>query len=92
MIAKRFPVSLDFMPHKDREEYRDCPESVDWDLVAPHEAQAQRNHDQTLNRLAERGGLSPSELVTVLEDREWRVMPLRDAVNRLKQLIGWVSK
>jgi hypothetical protein len=38
-------------------------------LVAPHEEQAQRNHDQTLQRLAERGGLSPAELLAVLQDR-----------------------
>jgi hypothetical protein len=35
--------------------YRDKPLTVPWDFLAPHEAQAQRNHSQTLKRLAERG-------------------------------------
>lgn len=47
---------------------------VPWNFVAPHEAQAQRNHSQTLNRLKDRGGLSPSELLAVLEDRDWKKM------------------
>lgn len=41
-------------------------------LIAPHEEQAQRNHGgQTLQRLAERGGLSAVEALAVLEDRRW---------------------
>lgn len=35
--------------------------SVPWSVMAPHESMAQRNHSQTLERLAERGGLSPAE-------------------------------
>ena len=51
-----------------------CPLTVPWALVAPHEAQAHRNHSQSLRRLAERGGLGPCELVAVLHDRPWRRM------------------
>ena len=43
-----------------------CPRSVPWSLVAPHARQAEHNHSQTLERLAQRGGLSPAELVAVL--------------------------
>ena len=51
-----------------------CPRTVPLALVAPHEAQAMRNHGgQTLARLAERGGLAPEELVCTLLDR-----PLQD--------------
>jgi len=48
-----------------------CPASVPWAMVAPHEAQAKRNHDQTLEELARRGGLSPRELLAVLNDWPW---------------------
>ena len=41
-------------------------------MIAPHEAQAMKNHSQTLTRLAERGGLSPSEAIFVLSDEQWR--------------------
>ncbi len=46
--------------------------SIPWWIIAPHEKQALRNHGgQTLERLAERGGLGPSEALAVLEDREF---------------------
>lgn len=38
------------------------PRDVRWELVEPWREQAMRNHGQTLERLAERGGLSPEEL------------------------------
>lgn len=52
---------------------------VPWALVAPHEAQARRNHYQPLERLAERGGLSWSEMLAVIEDRKWHAVPLEEA-------------
>ena len=50
-----------------------------WELFEPHEAQAQRNHYQSLTRLAERGGLSPAEALAVLEDRKFQDMDDKDA-------------
>ena len=50
---KDFPVLLqDHSP----------PESVPWALVEAARLQIERNHGQTLERLAERGGLSYREL------------------------------
>ena len=50
-------------------------DSIPWELIAPHEAQAQRNHGgQTLQRLAERGGLDAMEAVAVIEDTDYRNM------------------
>lgn len=40
-------------------------------MIAPHEAQALRNHGQTLERLAQRGGLGVSEALDILEGRPW---------------------
>lgn len=46
--------------------------SVAWDIVEPHRAQAAKNHGgQSLETLAQRGGLSLDELVAVLADRNW---------------------
>jgi hypothetical protein len=42
-----------------------------WALIAPHEAQARANHRQSLERLAQRGGLDPIEAYAVLTDRPW---------------------
>jgi len=60
--SRRFPI-------------QDGP-SILWSVIAPHEAQAQRNHRQSLERLAQRGGLGPIEAIAVVEGLTWR--ELRD--------------
>ena len=49
--------------------------SVPWLLVATHEAQAMANHGQSLERLAERGGLGPDELWCVVHNQPFRNRP-----------------
>lgn len=44
---------------------------VPFAMLAPHEAQAQRNHGQTLGRLAQRGGLDAAEALDILDGRRW---------------------
>ena len=44
---------------------------IPWELIEPHRQQAMENHGQTLERLAERGGLSFDEAAAVLENRRW---------------------
>lgn len=79
--------------------YRDVrskpyPRGVPWSFLVPHEAQAIENHDQTLERLAQRGGLVPQEMVAVLENRRWRGRTDErdsftddDALARIKELL-----
>lgn len=43
-------------------------ESIDWNLIEAHREQAMKNHGQTLERLAEQGGLRWNELLWVLLD------------------------
>jgi hypothetical protein len=57
-------------------------------MIAPHEEQAQRNHSQTLKRLAERMGLSACEAIAVLEDRRWTPMNNDEAVKKLAQMVA----
>ena len=45
--------------------------AIPWGLISPHEDQAQRNHRQTLDRLAQRGGLCPSEAVAIIAGNPW---------------------
>jgi hypothetical protein len=61
----------------------DCPEFVRWDAL--NEAWAHRNHSQTLERLAQRGGLDPTEIVANIEKRQWRAMRTEDAVEFIKR-------
>lgn len=57
---KMFPVLTDY---QERKAYPDVPRRVPWELVALHVQQILENHDgQTLERLAQRGGLSPIEI------------------------------
>ena len=48
-----------------------CPSRIPWDAIAPYEGQAQENHSQSLERLAERGGLDPIEAFFVMTGRSW---------------------
>ena len=45
--------------------------SVPWSAIADHARQADINHGQTLERLAERGGLSYAEFWFVVMDEDW---------------------
>jgi hypothetical protein len=54
-------------------------------MIAPHEEWAQRNHSQSLQRLAERGGLGWCEALAVLENRRWS----RDEAAQAKVLKLW---
>jgi len=63
--------------------------AIPWAALAPHEAQAQRNHGQSLERLAQRGGLDPAEAVAILEDRRWdrQPPPPAQSIARMLELV-----
>jgi hypothetical protein len=56
------------------------PVAVEFEIVERHAAQCQKNHMQSPQLLAERGGLAVDELAAVLGDRAWRPMPIQEAV------------
>lgn len=59
---KRFPV-IDHRYGRPKPGDQEEPvRSVPWSLVEPLRERCARIHDQTLERLAERGGLGPEEL------------------------------
>ena len=63
--------------------------SIPWALIAPHEKRAMDNHgQQTLKRLAERGGLSTCEACAVLENRPWHKMPNDGARHDLLEAVA----
>lgn len=59
--------------------------TIPWAMIAPHERQAQANHSQTLDRLRERGGLSPCEALAILENRPWKKMDMRHAAAEVRR-------
>jgi len=68
-----------------------CPRTVPWAFIEQYRDGCLRNHDQTPERLAQRGGLSPAEIVAVIypESRKqcW-LMTADTEVARLKDLLA----
>lgn len=69
MSERMFPVLLG---PREKRMAPDCLRAIPWSAIAPYEDQAKRNHNQTLDRLAERGGLSPLEICYVCCRTEWK--------------------
>lgn len=82
-MSRQFPI----MDEEDARRRVPLKWQVPWALLAPHERQALSNHGQTLERLAERGGLGPSEALAVIEGRRWRKMEVTEARAKLRALV-----
>jgi hypothetical protein len=67
------------------------PQTVPFWVVEAHEAQALRNHGQTVARLKEWQGLSWCELHAVLSDRLWQRMGESDAMVECVSMIRRVD-
>lgn len=71
-------------------------EYIPWDVLTPHEDRACRNHGQTLEELAARGGLAWSEIVCILLDKPWKYawdIPTDVARNAvLKYVAAWEAE
>ena len=44
--------------------------AVPWNVVQDHEARAMSNHSQTLDKLARRGGMNPTEMLKIIQDED----------------------
>lgn len=60
----------------------DCPRYIRMDAL--NQEWAQKNHDQTLKRLNERGGLSACEAAAIMQRRQWYRMAVEDAIAAIK--------
>ena len=61
--------------------------TIPWESIATHEAQALRNHGQSLEKLASRGGLSWCEALAVLRDSKFTAMPEEEAKEKVLALL-----
>jgi hypothetical protein len=86
-VAVLFPVRLTW---KQRRHFPGCPGTIPSEVIAPFEAQAWRNHDQSLQMLADRGGLHPVEAWAVMTGKDWigykNPCTMQEAVSFLKAL------
>ena len=69
-----FPVLWQSLTRDEEKLMKDlgCPHQIPWRLIEPGRDQALRNHDQTLEKLAQRGGLCPEEIYAVLHGKGLR--------------------
>lgn len=95
-MERRFPILGDhdeFNSVRGKEpEYGPDPlRSVPWDFLEPHAPQAIANHDQTLDKLASRGGLSPLEIYAVVNSLG--LIPfVRGRTMTNKQAMAWIKE
>ena len=101
MAERTFPVLWQGpRPYMNALADNDCPRSVPWDFVAEHAERCQLNHSQTPQRLAERHGLSPEEMLAVVKGHSLSFATALDywhdpalAVRMLKEAVAeWVSR
>ena len=72
----------------DRVEWKNVPYfAIPFEMLVPHEKWALINHQQTMQRLWERHGLSACESIAMLEDRKWTRMDDKEAREKLKQMV-----
>lgn len=70
---RMFPLIIHYHERQPGEPYSELPRSVPWSIVAPYEAQALHNHcGQSLEKLAQRGGLDPRELCGIMIGKSFR--------------------
>ena len=82
---RTFPIQADWSPEKRKW----IPASrIPWAMIQPHEATALKNHQQSLETLAQRGGLSSCEAVAILEDRAWSEIENSEDI-LLKKVAKW---
>lgn len=75
----------------DLRKYPDCPKSVPFELL--NEEQAMKNHSQTLDRLNERGGMSPIEIVANVLKKDCLWILLYDNTDQaIKVINSWLKK
>jgi hypothetical protein len=86
-VVKPFKVLYGSELREMRKRYGDLPDYIPWGIVAPHEKQAIRNHDQTLEVLNERGGLDPRELYAIVHSMSWRDVSRLD----MSQCVEWLK-
>lgn len=67
-------------------------EYIPWHVLAPHESQAQKNHGgQSLERLAQRGGLSWQEIYAIINDKAWSQIKIPPMPEAKKAVLEYVS-
>ena len=65
--------------------------SVPWRMIEPFDLQARRNHGQSLERLASRGGCDPGEVWCIVEARGLGEHRSRSGEQHMAWLLEWIK-
>ena len=84
---KQFPVHPE-----SRSQFASLPESFPWSLIEPYEARAQQYHRQSLERLAEAGGLTCGEIYAVVAGKRENELKEIPDVWFAAWLLDWVRQ
>jgi hypothetical protein len=57
-------------------------------MLEPYCHRIWENHEQKIERLAAKGGLRPSEIIAILEDRDWTPVAETAAAILLKEILA----
>lgn len=87
MDDRTFPIHP-----SDRRDLPLAPQSIPYWIVEQHEAQAKRNHYQTVQRLKERQGCSWRELLAILTDRRYQDVPLMSNSAAMVEVVSLVGR
>jgi hypothetical protein len=88
-------VSSEFSKTRIRPDVSDCPKSIPMSML--NEEYAKKNHYQSLQELAGRGGLDPREALAIINshiyyDHNYGQMSLREAIDELKRKVEEYKK
>lgn len=87
---KVFKIMYSFQLEKDlKKTGRTRLETIPWELIAPFEEQALKNHYQNLDKLNYRGGLDPVEMYAVMNNMCFysvKISPL-ECLNWIENLV-----
>jgi hypothetical protein len=76
VATENFPIMLTAAQQR---EWPVVWRSLPFDFVAEHRSQLMANHDQSVERLAERGGLALQELAVAIEKSgAWKILEMGD--------------
>lgn len=87
MDDRTFPIHP-----SDRRDLPLAPQSIPYWIVEQHEAQAKRNHGQTVLRLKERKGCGWRELLAILTDRHYQDVPVMSDSAAMVEVVSIVGK
>ncbi len=91
-MSEQFPILQYWRHQRALRSFKPPFITVPWNMIEEHQEQCFRNHSQSPETLARRGGLDPSEMLAVIHDERfypsrYTAMTLDESFLELSQVI-----